>query len=86
MTMDSDQALEEMRAKLKVKQDPYIVGFLAGGSASCIAECLTLPLDTAKVRMQIYGMKGKYASIFSTLKTIKTEQGFIALWTSLTPA
>jgi len=75
-----------MRRTLKVRQDSLLVGFISGGVASWVAETLTLPLDTAKVRMQIYGMKGKYRSISSTLSTIKNEQGFFALWNSLSPA
>jgi solute carrier family 25 (mitochondrial uncoupling protein), member 8/9 len=84
--MEKNVALDEMRNKLKIKQDSFLVGFISGGVASIIAETLTLPLDTAKVRMQIYGMRGKYGSIRSTLKTIRKEQGSIALWNSLTPA
>lgn len=77
---------EAPRSNVAVREDSLIAGFLAGGFASSFAEWLTLPLDTAKVRMQIYGMKGKYASILTSLNTIKTEQGFRALWNSLTPA
>lgn len=36
--------------------------------------------------MQIYGMRGKYATIRSTLKTIYREKGVTTLWRSLTPA
>ena len=81
--MEGEESLEDMRKTLKVHQDSYLVGFISGGVASWVAETFTLPLDTAKVRMQIYGMKGKYASITSTLSTIKNEQGFFALWNSL---
>lgn len=47
--------------KNKVKQDSFIVGFLAGAAGSGLSETITLPLDTAKVRMMLYGMSGPYA-------------------------
>lgn len=51
-----------------------------------MAEVLTLPLNTAKVRMMLYGWSGKYGSVSMTLNTIRKEQGFFALWNGLTPA
>ena len=39
----------------KVKQDSYTVGFLSGATAACCSETITIPLDTAKVRMMLYG-------------------------------
>jgi hypothetical protein len=83
---ESEGSVNEMRKNLIVKQDSLLVGFLAGGTGSCISEFMTLPLDTAKVRMQIYGMSGKYRSVTSTLKTIKSESGFKSLWRSCSPA
>lgn len=64
----------------KAKKDSFLVGFLAGAVGSSISETITIPLDTAKVRMMLYGMSGKYATVSSTLRTIKTEQGFARLW------
>jgi len=72
--------------KALLKGDSYTVGFLSGGVASCMAEVLTLPLNTAKVRMMLYGWSGKYGSVQKTLSTIKKEQGFFALWNGLSPA
>jgi hypothetical protein len=83
---ESEESVKNIKTNLTVKQDSLLVGFLAGGTGSSIAECITLPLDTAKVRMQIYGMSGKYHSVTSTLITIKSELGFLSLWRSLTPA
>jgi solute carrier family 25 (mitochondrial uncoupling protein), member 8/9 len=72
--------------KALLNADSYTVGFLSGGVASSMAEVFTLPLNTAKVRMMLYGWSGKYGSIKATLRTIKREQGFFALWNGLTPA
>lgn len=51
-----------------------------------MAELITLPFDTAKVRMMLYGMTGKYSSVTSSIKTIKSEQGTLDLWRGLHPA
>ena len=83
--MDKDLSLDEMRESLKYKQDSFLVGFLAGAFGSCIAEFFTLPLDTAKVRMMLYGMKGPYRSVPSTLHYIYKQQGFTRLWNGFTP-
>jgi hypothetical protein len=66
--------------------DSLTVGFLAGGTAACMSEVFTLPFNTAKVRMMLYGWSGKYGSVWKTLQTIHREQGFFALWNGLTPA
>ena len=34
---------------------PIWLMMLSGGTAACIAEVITIPLDTAKVRLQIQG-------------------------------
>jgi hypothetical protein len=58
--------------------------------AACTAEIATLPIDTAKVRLQIQaspaaGMKPKYSGMVGTLAKIAKEEGFGALWAGLTP-
>lgn len=70
----------------KVKTDSFLVGFLSGAIGSSMSETITIPLDTAKVRMMLYGMSGKYASVGTTLNTIKTEQGLPRLWKGTVPA
>ncbi|XP_039606110.1 mitochondrial brown fat uncoupling protein 1 [Polypterus senegalus] len=58
------------------------VKFLSAGTAACIADLFTFPLDTAKVRLQIQGEKTaveaakniRYRGVFGTITTmIKTE-------------
>ncbi|XP_028658584.1 mitochondrial brown fat uncoupling protein 1 [Erpetoichthys calabaricus] len=58
------------------------VKFLSAGTAACIADLFTFPLDTAKVRLQIQGEKAaveaakniRYRGVFGTITTmIKTE-------------
>jgi hypothetical protein len=63
-----------------------LVGFLAGAAASGMSETISLPFDTAKVRMMLYGMSGKYATVTSTILSIKEEQGLPRLWKGLPPA
>lgn len=42
--------------------------FIAGGIASCIAEILTLPLDTIKVRLQLVNKNERYNAFISLLE------------------
>jgi hypothetical protein len=58
--------------------------------AACTAEIVTLPIDTAKVRLQIQhapvaGMQPKYRGMIGTMGTIAKEEGAAALWAGLTP-
>ena len=55
--------------------------------SACIAETLTIPFDTAKVRLQIQktpeGEKPRYSGLISTAKTIGAEEGVLALFGGL---
>eukprot|EP00195_Chlamydomonas_chlamydogama_P013027 CAMPEP_0202900304 /NCGR_PEP_ID=MMETSP1392-20130828/10982_1 /ASSEMBLY_ACC=CAM_ASM_000868 /TAXON_ID=225041 /ORGANISM="Chlamydomonas chlamydogama, Strain SAG 11-48b" /LENGTH=277 /DNA_ID=CAMNT_0049586673 /DNA_START=151 /DNA_END=984 /DNA_ORIENTATION=+ len=53
--------------------------------AACTAEALTLPLDTAKVRLQLQKEGNKYRGLLGTMKTIAAEEGPKALWKGLEP-
>jgi solute carrier family 25 uncoupling protein 8/9 len=44
---------------------------------------LTIPLDTAKVRLQIQGDKPKYSGMFNCIKTMIAEEGFTSLYKGL---
>lgn len=58
--------------------------------ATCWAESCTLPIDTAKVRLQLQsapkpGETLKYRGMIGTMSTIAKEEGMSALWAGLTP-
>ena len=63
-------------------------GSAAVGSAC--AEVLTLPVDVAKVRLQLQGKAAssvpRYTGLLQTLCRIGSEEGAAALWRGLTPA
>ncbi|KAG2670029.1 hypothetical protein I3843_14G063600 [Carya illinoinensis] len=67
--------------------------FLCSAFAACFAEFCTLPLDTAKVRLQLQkkaaGVDGvgvpKYSGLLGTMATIAREEGLSALWKGLIP-
>ena len=67
----------------------FIRNVLMASSAAMIAETATIPLDTAKVRMQIQkvvpGEVPRYNGLLGTTKTIAAEEGPLALWNGLTP-
>eukprot|EP00899_Mesostigma_viride_P000668 jgi/Mesvir1/10601/Mv08931-RA.1 len=67
----------------------FLQSFAASAIAACWAETTTLPLDTAKVRLQTQkvapGSLPKYKGLLGTLATIGKEEGPKALWKGLTP-
>ena len=54
-----------------------------------VAEVVTIPIDTAKVRLQIQttpaGQKPHYNGLIGTVKTIAAEEGTMALYGGLVP-
>ncbi|XP_075876494.1 dicarboxylate carrier UCP2-like isoform X2 [Nelusetta ayraudi] len=68
------------------------VKFIGAGTAACIADLITFPLDTAKVRLQIQGearvSPGKespvrYRGVFGTISTIVRTEGARSLYSGL---
>jgi solute carrier family 25 uncoupling protein 8/9 len=62
---------------------------LCASASGMVAETLTIPADTAKVRLQIQkvepGQKARYSGLFGTIKTIAAEEGVIKLWDGIVP-
>lgn len=58
--------------------------FVIGGGASVIAEALTMPLDTVKVRLQV--QQHRYKSLTSAGRSVLAEEGVLAFWQGLSPA
>ncbi|XP_043929313.1 mitochondrial uncoupling protein 2-like [Protopterus annectens] len=67
------------------------VKFVGAGTAACIADLVTFPLDTAKVRLQIQGesSSGKgmkpavYRGVFGTISTMVKTEGPRSLYNGL---
>ncbi|KAK9402641.1 mitochondrial uncoupling protein 2-like [Crotalus adamanteus] len=66
------------------------VKFLGAGTAACIADLITFPLDTAKVRLQIQGEKAnvtpkmaQYKGVFGTMATMVRNEGPKSLYNGL---
>ncbi|XP_063162064.1 dicarboxylate carrier SLC25A8-like [Candoia aspera] len=67
------------------------VKFLGAGTAACIADLITFPLDTAKVRLQIQGEKTpcvspkavEYRGVFGTMATMVRNEGPKSLYSGL---
>ncbi|XP_072333242.1 dicarboxylate carrier UCP2 [Scyliorhinus torazame] len=67
------------------------VKFLGAGTAACIADLFTFPLDTAKVRLQIQGeVKSaaevatvRYRGVFGTMATMVKTEGARSLYSGL---
>lgn len=72
------------------------VQLLTAGSAACVADLITFPLDTAKVRLQVQGeclnnacsvtgAQKKYAGVFGTVRGIIANEGPKALYNGIVP-
>ncbi|KAF5809836.1 putative mitochondrial carrier UCP, mitochondrial carrier domain superfamily [Helianthus annuus] len=67
--------------------------FFCSAFAACFAELCTIPLDTAKVRLQLQkraalsgeGGSPKYKGLLGTIVTIAKEEGLLALWKGIIP-
>ncbi|XP_019719892.1 mitochondrial uncoupling protein 2-like [Hippocampus comes] len=67
------------------------VKFFGAGTAACIADLVTFPLDTAKVRLQVQGeirkAEGanarKYHGVFGTISTMVRTEGPMSLYNGL---
>ncbi|KAI8014763.1 Mitochondrial uncoupling protein 1 [Camellia lanceoleosa] len=78
----------------KPKSDISFAGTLASSAfATCFAELCTIPLDTAKVRLQLQkkAVAGdaltlpKYKGMLGTVATIAREEGLASLWKGIVP-
>lgn len=71
----------------------YAGRFASSAIAACFAEICTIPLDTAKVRLQLQktAVSGdsvalpKYRGMMGTVATIAREEGLAALWKGVVP-
>jgi len=65
------------------------IQLLTAGTAACIADCLTFPLDTVKVRLQVQGESGsdtvKTNGVIRTVLGIAKEEGPKALYNGIVP-
>ncbi|KAG7479025.1 mitochondrial uncoupling protein 2-like [Solea senegalensis] len=67
------------------------VKVFSAGTAACVADLVTFPLDTAKVRLQIQGeamplvlgQKAKFRGVFGTIFTMVTTEGPRSLYSGL---
>ncbi|TGZ81363.1 mitochondrial carrier [Ascodesmis nigricans] len=57
--------------------------FWFGGSASCMAACITHPLDLVKVRLQTAAQSGARPKMISTFSSILRNEGFLAIYSGL---
>ncbi|XP_075265099.1 uncharacterized protein LOC142357341 [Convolutriloba macropyga] len=68
---------------------PLWKSFGCSAFAACTAEAMTIPIDTAKVRLQLQtavpGQAPKYKGMFGTMATVAKEEGAGALWKGIAP-
>jgi len=61
----------------------------AAAVSACVAEAITIPFDTVKVRLQMQktaeaGTIPKYSGMISTFKTVMVEEGPATFWRGIT--
>ncbi|KAL5222565.1 hypothetical protein ABZP36_027278 [Zizania latifolia] len=63
--------------------------FFSSALAACFAEVCTIPLDTAKVRLQLQkkaaGVTGGGGGMLATIMSIARDEGVAALWNGIVP-
>mmetsp|Transcript_71482 Transcript_71482/g.225760 ORF Transcript_71482/g.225760 Transcript_71482/m.225760 type:complete len:302 (+) Transcript_71482:93-998(+) len=67
---------------------PFYKTFACSAFAASFAEICTIPIDTAKVRLQLQKASTgvpKYSGMFGTMATVAKEEGAGALWKGLMP-
>ncbi|CAN9514526.1 unnamed protein product [Ophioblennius macclurei] len=70
---------------------PVAVKIFSAGTAGCVADLVTFPLDTAKVRLQVQGESGlapkgqraRYRGVLGTILTIVKTEGPHSLYSGL---
>ena len=72
------------------KGNSFVSNLAASAFSASFAEACTIPIDTAKVRLQLQGAaaagaKPKYSGMFGTIVTVAKEEGPAALWKGITP-
>jgi hypothetical protein len=73
-----------------VQKNSFISNLAASALSASFAEVCTIPIDTAKVRLQLQpraaaGVAPKYSGMFGTMMTVAREEGVGALWKGITP-
>eukprot|EP00092_Neocalanus_flemingeri_P036129 GFUD01039334.1.p1 GENE.GFUD01039334.1~~GFUD01039334.1.p1 ORF type:complete len:321 (+),score=64.38 GFUD01039334.1:51-1013(+) len=90
-TTDPSPAVKQVSIQLKqVSSTPGLgVQLLTAGTAACIADLFTFPLDTVKVRQQVQGEGGASAlqgrGVVGTLSYIAKHEGPRALYSGIVP-
>lgn len=63
---------------------------LAASAGAAVAECATLPIDIAKVRLQTQAplpdCTFRYTGFFQAMFVVGKEEGALALWRGISPA
>lgn len=72
-----------MEKKYSPSSLPLPIMMLTGGLAGSIAEIATIPLDTAKVRLQVQTQQAKYKGLLHCVKTMAAEEGVLSLFKGL---
>lgn len=75
------------RKEGETKLNYFFRNMMMASFSACIAESVTIPLDTAKVRLQLQkkveGQIPRYRGLIGTVNTIAAEEGYRSLFAGL---
>jgi len=60
--------------------------YICGGLSAMVAESITFPMDTAKIRLQLQGNTVHYKGAFHAIRSVIRDEGFTSLYKGLSPA
>ena len=70
------------------QRNSFVSNLAASAFSASFAEACTIPIDTAKVRLQLQASATgppKYKGMMGTMMTVAREEGVGALWKGITP-
>lgn len=92
MIQEANKELLPAKPQLPLpKVEPSLPGLgvqlLTAGTAACLADIVTFPLDTLKVRLQVQGEAGaaQVKGVLGTLTSLLRQEGFTALYSGIVP-
>jgi hypothetical protein len=76
--------IKELRSRLGIESRPTnLQRTVTGAIAGIVSQAVLYPMDFLRTRMIIY--PDRYTSFFQATARIAKEEGFLSLWTGLTP-
>jgi len=86
-----EKSFTDDKKQVSLPAPGLLMQLTTAGVAACIADLVTFPLDTTKVRLQVQGEMAisgqavQFKGVLGTLSTIVRQEGFRALYSGIVP-